>query len=214
MGYLVGLGFVMLFLWWLFGIIKENQKDEGHEPQEDVNKDLYDKAITQMNEERIENVNDRMQQEVNENVKGTRDLFLETLTKIGCQYQLAEEEGDDRIFFAYQGENFLVYARNDSRFIHVYDTHWGHVELYDVDEFTRLKKAINGSNLNNSVVTVYTIDEEGKNVDVHSKSSFLFIPQIPDIEDYLRMELNEFFNAHRFVGNEMAKLREQETTVR
>ena len=211
MGYLVGFGFVMLFLWWLYGIIKESLKDEEHE---DVNKDLYDKAITQMNEERIDNVNDRMQQEVNENVKGTRDLFLETLTKIGCQYQLAEEEGDDRIFFAYQGENFLVYARNDSRFIHVYDTHWGHVELYDVDEFTRLKKAINGSNLNNSVVTVYTIDEEGKNVDVHSKSSFLFIPQIPDIEDYLRMELNEFFNAHRFVGNEMAKLREQETTVR
>jgi len=211
MGYLVGFGFVMLFLWWLYGIIKESLKDEEYE---DVNKDLYDKAITQMNEERIENVNDRMQQEVNENVKGTRDLFLETLTKIGCQYQLAEEEGDDRIFFAYQGENFLVYARNDSRFIHVYDTHWGHVELYDVDEFTRLKKAINGSNLNNSVVTVYTIDEEGKNVDVHSKSSFLFIPQIPDIEDYLRMELNEFFNAHRFVGNEMAKLREQETTVR
>jgi hypothetical protein len=127
---------------------------------------------------------------------------------------LAEEEGDDRIFFAYQGENFFVYARNDSRFIYVYDTHWGHVELYDVDEFTRLKKAINSSNISNSVVTIYTIDEEGKNVDVHSKSTVLFIPQIPEIEEYLRHELNEFFNAHRFVGNEMAKLREQEATVR
>lgn len=211
MGYLVVFGFVMLFLWWLYGITRESQKDEEHE---DVNKDLYDKAIAQMNEERNEKVNDRMQQEVNENVKGTRDLFLETLTKIGCQYQLAEEEGDDRIFFAYQGESFFVYARNDSRFIYIYDTHWGHVELYDVDEFTRLKKAINGSNLNNSVVTIYTIDEEGKNVDVHSKATILFIPQIPEIEDYLRTELNEFFNAHRFVGNEMAKLREQEATVR
>lgn len=211
MGYLVGFGFVMLFLWWLYGIIKESLKDEEHE---DVNKDLYDKAIAQMDKERIENVNDRMQQEVNENVKGTRDLFLETLTKIGCQYQLAEEDGDDRIFFAYQGENFFVYARNDSPFIYVYDTHWGHVELYDVDEFTRLKKAINSSNISNSVVTIYTIDEEGKNVDVHSKSTVLFIPQIPEIEDYLRTELSEFFNAHRFVGNEMAKLREQEATVR
>ena len=208
---MVGFGFVMLFLWWLYGIIKESLKDEEHE---DVNKDLYDKAVAQMNEERIEKVNDRMQQEVNENVKGTRDLFLETLTKIGCQYKLAEEEGDDRIFFAYQGESFFVYARNDSGFIYIYDTHWGHVELYDVDEFTRLKKAINGSNLSNSVVTIYTIDEEGKNVDVHSKSTVLFIPQIPEIEEYLCHELNEFFNAHRFVGNEMAKLREQEATVR
>ena len=103
-------------------------------------------------------------------------------------------------------------ARNNLRFIQIYDTHWGHVELYDVEEFARLKKAINGANLNNTVTTVYTIDEEAKTVDVHSKSTILFIPQIPDIGDYLRLELNEFFGAHRFVGNEMAKLREQEGT--
>lgn len=86
------------------------------------------------------------------------------------------------------------------------------VELYDVDEFARLKKAINGSNLNNSVTTVYTIDETGNNVDVHSKSTILFIPQIPDIEGYLRLELNEFFSAHRYVGIEMEKLRGQEAS--
>ena len=141
---------------------------------------------------------------------GTRDLFLETLTKIGCQYQFSDEEGDDRIFFAYQGEHFFVNAQNNLRYIQIFDTHWGHVELYDVDDFARLKKAINGSNLNNSVITIYTIDEDAKSVDVHSKSTILFIPQIPDIEDYLRLELNEFFGAHRYVGNEMAKLREQE----
>ena len=111
-----------------------------------------------------------------ENEKGTRDLFLETLTNIGCRYELADEEGDDSIFFAYQGEHFFVEARNNLRFIQIYDTHWGHVELYDVEEFARLKKAINGANLNNTVTTVYTIDEEAKTVDVHSKSTILFIP--------------------------------------
>ena len=141
---------------------------------------------------------------------GTRDLFLSTLTKIGCQYQFSDEEGDDRIFFAYQGEHFFVNAQNNLRYIQIFDTPWGHVELYDVDDFARLKKAINGSNLNNSVITIYTIDEDAKSVDVHSKSTILVIPQIPEIEDYLRLELNEFFGAHRYVGNEMAKLREQE----
>ena len=34
--------------------------------------------------------------------------------------------------------------------------------------------------------------------------------QMPDLENYLRGELNDFFNAHRLVGNEMVKLREQE----
>ena len=142
--------------------------------------------------------------------KGARDLFLETLSKIGCQYELAEEEDDDRIFFAYQGEHFFVNAKNDWRYIQIWDTHWEHVELYDIDEFTRLKKTINGSNLNNSVTTVYTIDEDGKNVDVHCKSIILFVPQIPDLEDYLRLELNEFFRAHQYICNEMAKLKEKE----
>lgn len=160
-----------------------------------IMKDTFDKSTANM-----------------ENQKGTRDVFMETLTKIGCQYE--KEEDDDRIFFAYQGEHFFVNARNDLRYIQIWDTHWGHVELYDIDEFTRLKKAINGSNLNNSVTTVYTIDEDGKNVDVHCKSVILFIPEIPNLEEYLRIELNEFFRAHQYVGNEMAKLREKEEAVR
>lgn len=153
---------------------------------------------------------DEQQTEVGNLSMGTRDLFLETLTKIGCQYEFAEEEGDNRIFFAYQGEHFFVNATNEGWYIHIYDTHWGHIELYDIEEFSRLKKAINGSNLNNSVMTVYTIDEAGSSVDVHCKSTILFIPQIPRIEDYLRLELNEFFRAHQYVGNEMARLRESE----
>lgn len=141
---------------------------------------------------------------------GTKDLFLATLTKIGCQYELAEKEDDNSIYFAYQGENFVVDASNENNYIRIWDTHWGHVELYDVDELSRLKKAINNSNLNTGVTTVYTIDEVGHNVDVHCKSVVLFIEQIPDIENYLRVELNEFFRAHQYVGNEMVKQRESE----
>ena len=64
-----------------------------------------------------------------------------------------------------------------------------------------------------SVITLYTIDEVGSNVDVHSKSTILFIPQIPELEDYLRMQLNEFFRAHHYVEKEMMRLREQENAV-
>ena len=172
----------------------------------DANADLYDRA-----KEELELMQNNMNKDMEEK-KGTRDLFLETLTKIGCQYEIDEGEDDD-IRFGYQGEYFVVRASNSNRFIHIYDTHWGHVELYDIDEFARLKKAINGSNLNNSVTTVYTIDEAGSNVDVHCKSIILFIPQIPNLEDYLRLELNEFFRAHQYVGNEMTKLREKENVT-
>ncbi len=142
--------------------------------------------------------------------KGTRDLFLEILTKIGCQYELPQEEGDDRIFFAFQGEQFMANAKNELRFIQIWDFQWARVELYDIDEMARLKKVINAANLNNSVMTVYTINEATKYVDVHCKSTVLFIPSIPEIQDYLKLELSEFFRVHHFINMEMAKLREQE----
>lgn len=148
---------------------------------------------------------------VMEETKGTRDLFLETLTKIGCQYETGDGEDDD-INFGYQGEYFVVRASNNNRFIHIYDTHWGHVELYNIDEFSRLKKAINESNIKNSVTAVYTIDEAGSNVHVHCKSVILFTPEIPDIADYLRLELSEYFRVHETVNMEMAKQRDAEVS--
>ena len=144
-----------------------------------------------------------------ENKKGARDLFLDILTNIGCQYQLGEDD-DTRIFFAYQGEHFFADTTNDIMYVHLWDTHWGHVDLCDIDEVSRLRKAINTSNLNTAVTTVFTIDEEGKNMDVHSKSTIPFISSMPNLEDYLKVELSEFFRFHQMVGNEMHKLREQE----
>ena len=170
----------------------------------DVNADLYDRAIEEMKSE-----SNNMENKNLEERKGTRDLFLETLTKIGCQYEIGEGEDGD-INFGYQGEYFVVRASNNNRFIQIYDTHWGHVELYDIDEFARLKKAINESNLRNSVTTVYTIDEAGSNVDVHCKSVILFTQEIPEIVDYLRLELSEYFRVHETINMEMAKQRELE----
>ncbi len=170
----------------------------------DVNADLYDRAIEELKSESNHMENNNLEKR-----KGTRDLFLETLTKIGCQYEIGEGEDGD-INFGYQGEYFVVRANNSNRYIQIYDTHWGHVELYNIDEFARLKKAINESNLRNSVTSVYTIDEAGNNVDVHCKSVILFTQEIPDIVDYLRMELSEYFRAHETINMEMAKQREME----
>lgn len=145
--------------------------------------------------------------------KCTRDLFLETLTKIGCQYEIEEGEDGD-ILFGYQGEYFTVRASNSSTYIQIYDMGWAHVELYDVDELSRLKKAINESNIRNSVTTVYTVDEAGKNVDVHSKSVILFTPEIPGIDEYLRIELADYFRVHETIKMEMTQQRAKEEKER
>ena len=192
---------VKLSNWW------DNRKEEK-ERQRIMTMNL-DAAARQIMNDTFERSKNVMEQ-----TKGTRDLFLETLSKIGCQYELGEGEGDsDKIYFAYQGENFTASASNDGWYVHLWDTHWGHVELYDIDEFARLKKAINLSNLNCATTTVYTIDEAGSNIDVHCKAVIPFISQIPEIENYLRGELNDFFRAHQYVGNEMAKQRETENAI-
>ena len=138
--------------------------------------------------------------------KGTRDLFLQTLTAIGCQYDIGEGE-DDRIHFAFQGEHFLVDADNENSYLYIYDYSWGSVELYDIDDVSRLRKAINETNWRCSVTTVYTIDETAKTMLVHSKMTVLFVPQIVGLETYLKSTLTNFFRAHQLVGGELEKLR-------
>ena len=184
--------------WW------DNRKEEKETQRMiTMNQDAAARQIMNDTFERSKNVM--------EQTKGSRELFLETLSKIGCQYELGEGEDDsDKIYFAYQGENFVASASNEGWYVHLWDTYWDHVELYDIDEFARLKKAINMSNLNCATTTVYTIDEAENNVDVHCKSVIPFIPQIPELENYLRGELNDFFRAHQLVGNEMEKQREAE----
>ena len=193
---------VKLSSWWNS---RKEEKERLH--MITMNQDAAARQIMNETFERSKNVMEKP--------KGARDLFLETLSKIGCQYELREdEENFDKIYFAYQGENFTASASNEGWYVHLWDTHWEHVELYDIDEFTRLKRVINLSNLNCATTTVYTIDEAGGNVDVHCKTVIPFISQIPEIENYLRGELNDFFRAHQFVGNQMVKLREQEESIR
>ena len=144
---------------------------------------------------------------------GTRDLFLDTLTKIGCQYTLGEGE-DKQIYFAYQGEHFIASASNDSYYVHIWDLAWERVELYDIDEISRMRKAINESNFNVAATTVFTIDEEEKQMIVHCKNTIPFVYSMPNIETYLKVELNSFFRAHQLVATEMDKLRVKEESVK
>lgn len=183
----------------------ENMKGEGQA-------ETVDETETYVKENGNEGkmANDEMgnkTQEMKRNDPMSRQVFIDTLVKIGCQY---ESDSDGRILFGYQGERFVASANNEHAYVSIWDYCWQSVELQDIDEVARLRKCINEANLNCGVKTVFTIDNEGGTIDVHCHSIILFIPQIPDIAGYLRLELNEFFRAHQVVGKEMEKLREKE----
>ena len=144
--------------------------------------------------------------------KNTWKLFIDTLEGIGCQYQLGEDD-DTRIFFDYQGESFFADIIDPWNIYvyHIWDTHWCQVELSNIGEMSRLRKAINRSNFSTGVTTEYSIDDDTKTTIVYSKlligvTSSMSMPALwVDLQD----ELNEFFRAHHIIEVEMHKLREQ-----
>jgi hypothetical protein len=50
-------------------------------------------------------------------------------------------------------------------------------------------------------------------MDIHAKNTFPFFSKIPNIDQFLRAELNDFFRAHQYVNNEVMKLRQEEQKV-
>lgn len=144
--------------------------------------------------------------------KNTWKLFIDTLEGIGCQYQHGEDD-DIRIFFDYQGESFFAEIYAEIFYVyHIWDTHWCQVELSNIGEMSRLRKAINRSNFSTGVTTEYSIDDDTKTTIVYSKlvigvTSSMSMPALwADLQD----ELNEFFRAHHIIEEEMHKLWEQE----
>ena len=131
----------------------------------------------------------------------TRELLEQSLETLGCQ--CADSENGN-LSFQYQGETFVVEV-DDSPFIRIWDTWWHECDLDDVEAVSRLKKHINEANARQLVRTVYSFNESEKKMGVHCVTQILFIPQIPAVENYLKLILSSFFSAHRFLIAELQK---------
>lgn len=144
-------------------------------------------------------------------------LVLCTLRKIGCEPE-TEELGDlTRVFFTYQGERFTLECNDSCRFIVIYDTWWYEMSIYsDVEDIANLHKVINLANQHANVTVIHTVNQEMEEIGVHSRRNVLFIPQIPEIDQYLLSVLNDFFKVQRYVLTELekCKVREKQNTCK
>ena len=142
-----------------------------------------------------------------ENDSDTVNLVYEVLRKIDCEPAEEKQIGDEYyVYFNYQGETFLIIAKRDTKWINVYDLWWYSLSSYKViEEFSILRKLINEENKNGSYIVFYTINNENEQIDVHTKKNVLFIPQIPDIDQYLISVLQYFFETKRNIFIELEK---------
>lgn len=146
--------------------------------------------------------------EENQNIS-TRDLCAEVLRKLNCDVQF-DEENEYNMYFTYQGENFSVDTWENGLMITIWDTWWGTVDLDDLDDVSRVRKAINTINVRQNLTLMYSIDEKSQKFAVHTKRQCLLIPQIPQIENYMVAMLTGFFDVQRSFKEEYDRLRLEE----
>ena len=133
-------------------------------------------------------------------------MALNAIEKIGCEPRYTEE---GRIQFEYQGVIFLMEAANDCMFVNLIWP-WCHsFSKFDIDEFARVRQVVNEINLRDTLSVIYSITDSD-DVALHIKKHFLFISQIPQLEEYLKMILNSFFKTARSLELEIEKCRMQE----
>ena len=131
----------------------------------------------------------------------TRQLALKTIENIGSEPKYNEE---GRIQFEYQGVIFLMEAVNNCMFVNLIWP-WCHsFSKFDIDEFARVRQVVNEVNLRDTLSVVYTISDSD-DVALHIKKHFIFIQQIPELEEYLKMILNSFFRTSRILELEIEK---------
>lgn len=165
--------------------------------EEDNNTEIYQVA------NQVDNYNNR---DSMEETISTRQLALNTIESIGSEPQYTE---DGRIQFEYQSVIFLMEATNECLFVNLIWP-WCHsFSKFDIDEFARVRQVVNKVNLQETVSVVYTISDSD-DVALHIKKNFLFVSQIPQIDNYLKLILNGFFRTARILELEIEKCRLQE----
>lgn len=147
--------------------------------------------------------NKQVAETIMEETISTRQLALNTIEHIGNEPKYTEE---GRIQFEYQGVIFLMEAINDCMFVNLIWP-WCHsFSKFDIDEFARVRQVVNDINARGTATVFYGITDSD-DVAIHIKKHFLFVSQIPDIEDYMRLMLDSFFRTARTLDVEIEKCR-------
>ena len=139
-------------------------------------------------------------------VIGTKDLAYKLLKEM-CTKPQETEEG--RIKFEYQGIFFLMEAINECKFVNLIWPWFHSFSKFDIDELARVRRVVNDVNARGTASVFYGITDSD-DVAVHIKKHFLLVSQIPDLEDYLKLTLDNFFRTARTLDIEIEKCRLQE----
>lgn len=129
--------------------------------------------------------------------KYIKPLLINTLNEMNCEPEV-DEKDKNCIDFNYQGQHFIINVEDNSDFIKVWYPFWYEIELDDLDEVSRVSKAINYTNQKGIITMCYVINNETNRLYTHSQATIPFNDYIPDLKHYLAQHLQWFFQARKF----------------
>lgn len=123
-------------------------------------------------------------------------VMKETLGKIGCQPEVAE---DNTINFYFQGEFFQ--ANCGGLMACILDPAWTFIKADDPNLST-VRDAVNRANFCIYPTVVMSAPDEENNIWLHSRMVIVLHPSLPQIEGYVTSMLGSFFRAREAIKAE------------
>ena len=138
----------------------------------------------------------------------TQQLMVSTLTQIGCQPTVNE---DDTVAVTYQGEHFHIDF--GGLYAQIWDLGWAGVSVND-PELPKIREAVNHTNFDFGPTVVMTKPDDKGTMYFHSRLGILLHPDIPEIDNYLRSNLDMFFRAKEAVRQNFQQITVEQQKAR
>jgi len=140
----------------------------------------------------------------------TRDLFFETLVRLGGEYLIRSEVSTEYdIKFKYSECKFMANATNESYDVDIWFPNWYSIDLGDDEACEYVKNLVNDLNYVCKSKFFYTTHKDDNLLRLHSSISFQLLPNIPNIEEYVSGKLNQIISDQQWLIQKMESLIEQ-----
>lgn len=138
-----------------------------------------------------------------------REDVMNVLVELECPY-LIERDGD--ICFEYRDEVFYISKNedDDDPFITILKYDLMTIDMDDIDDTSRLYRAINSTNANGHIAVIYNNNYKKREIYVQGVTTILFASYIPNRKGYLEMMLTFFFNTKRLLKEQLLKQYDEE----
>lgn len=201
---------IMTFaIWWLIRSWTEPLVPPRKETEPMID-EVKDKAVELSNETSTsEQIIEEDMEQMNITLPDTttRTSLMVALRKVNLQYDFDE---DQQFLVTYQGECFRIIAENEHAWIHIQDCWWYRESLDDIDNLALLHRAVNECNIRDVNKIVYTYNKEEREIGLHILRDIIWLPQIPDSDQYLQTTFDTMLRSHHFFFRMMENLRKEE----